>query len=62
FRRSGKQTEPGEGIGLAHLRTLVRNLGGNVRLESALGQGATFVIRLPKKGQANQMNMESRQA
>ncbi len=27
FRRSGPQDRPGEGIGLAHVRTLVRRLG-----------------------------------
>jgi signal transduction histidine kinase len=48
FRRAGRQTAPGEGIGLAHLRSLVRNLGGEVKVESSPGQGATFVVRLPK--------------
>ncbi|MGK9051763.1 sensor histidine kinase [Xaviernesmea oryzae] len=47
FRRSGVQNMPGEGIGLAHVRSLVRNLGGEITVTSTLGGGATFVIRLP---------------
>ena len=47
FRRSGTQDKPGEGIGLAHVRSLVRNLGGEITVTSTLGGGATFVVRLP---------------
>lgn len=48
FRRSGPQDRPGEGIGLAHVRTLVRRLGGSVMLDSELGKGTTFKVTLPK--------------
>jgi signal transduction histidine kinase len=48
FRRSGSQTKPGEGIGLAHVRTMVRSLGGDVTLTSTLGEGTTFIINLPR--------------
>ncbi|MGD9477788.1 sensor histidine kinase [Shinella sp. G-2] len=47
FRRSGTQDKPGEGIGLAHVRSLMRNLGGDIVVRSELGQGTTFVLRLP---------------
>ncbi len=47
FRRSGEQSQPGEGIGLAHVRTLVRNLGGDITLTSTLGTGSTFRVTLP---------------
>jgi signal transduction histidine kinase len=47
FRRSGTQDKPGEGIGLAHVRSLMRNLGGDIVVKSELGQGTTFVLRLP---------------
>ena len=48
FRRSGSQNNPGEGIGLAHVRTMVRSLGGDVTLTSRLGEGTTFIINLPR--------------
>ncbi|MBJ3783749.1 sensor histidine kinase [Devosia sediminis] len=48
FRRSGAQNSPGEGIGLAHVRTMVRSLGGDVTLTSSLGEGTTFIIDLPR--------------
>jgi signal transduction histidine kinase len=48
FRRSGAQSQPGEGIGLAHVRTMARSLGGDVTLRSKLGMGTTFTITLPR--------------
>lgn len=47
FRRSGQQDQQGEGIGLAHVRTLVRSLGGDITLSSTFGEGSTFSILLP---------------
>jgi signal transduction histidine kinase len=48
FRRSGVQDQPGEGIGLAHVRSMARNLGGDIMLTSELGRGTTFRVSLPK--------------
>lgn len=47
FRRSGVQDRPGEGIGLSHVRALVRRLGGSISVESSLGKGTIFRVRLP---------------
>lgn len=49
FRRSGPQDRPGEGIGLAHVRALVRRLSGTMGLSSTLGQGSTFTVTLPRR-------------
>lgn len=48
FRRSGEQNQPGEGIGLAHVRSLIRNLGGDIDVSSEIDIGTTFYIRLPR--------------
>lgn len=48
FRRAGPQDRPGEGIGLAHVRALVRRVGGSMGLESQIGKGSTFTVRLPR--------------
>jgi signal transduction histidine kinase len=48
FRRSGPQTQPGEGIGLAHVRATAHRLGGSIACVSALDQGAVFRVSLPK--------------
>jgi signal transduction histidine kinase len=48
FRRSGTQDQPGEGIGLAHVRALAYRLGGTIDVASELGEGATFRLSLPK--------------
>ncbi|MBL8687897.1 MAG: HAMP domain-containing histidine kinase [Rhodospirillaceae bacterium] len=48
FRRAGTPDRPGEGIGLAVARTLVRRLGGSIRVESELDRGSTFTVVLPK--------------
>ncbi|WP_238297015.1 sensor histidine kinase, partial [Methylobacterium soli] len=47
FRRAGSQEQPGEGIGLAHVRALVRALDGRIDLHSTLGSGTTFTVCLP---------------
>jgi signal transduction histidine kinase len=47
FRRSGAQDQPGEGIGLAFVRAVVRNLGGEVTVSSALDVGTTFRVIVP---------------
>ncbi|MBD8619714.1 CHASE3 domain-containing protein [Sphingomonas sp. CFBP 13728] len=47
FRRSGTQDQPGEGIGLAHVRALAYRLGGTIDVQSTLGDGATFRLNLP---------------
>jgi hypothetical protein len=52
FRRAGTQDRPGQGIGLAHVRALVRRLGGTMSVASALGDGCTFTITLPAKWSA----------
>lgn len=49
FRRAGPQDQQGEGIGLAHVRALVRRLGGEITMTSELGRGTTFRVTLPKK-------------
>ncbi|WGD48827.1 CHASE3 domain-containing protein [Bradyrhizobium sp. CB1650] len=47
FRRAGTQDKPGQGIGLAHVRALVRRLGGTMAVSSELNAGSTFTITLP---------------
>lgn len=47
FRRSGPQDRPGEGIGLTHVRTLVRRLGGTITVRSEPGRGSTFTVSFP---------------
>jgi signal transduction histidine kinase len=47
FRRAGVQDRPGQGIGLAHVRALVRRLGGTLTVSSEPGEGSTFTVMLP---------------
>ena len=47
FRRAGTQDKPGQGIGLAHVRALVRRLGGTMSVSSELHSGSTFTVTLP---------------
>jgi len=51
FRRSGVQDRPGDGIGLAHARALVRRLGGSINVESEPDRGTVFKVTLPKRWQ-----------
>jgi signal transduction histidine kinase len=47
YRSDRARTSAGAGLGLAIVRETVRAYGGDVTVESLLGQGATFTIRLP---------------
>lgn len=49
FRRSGRQDQPGEGLGLAFVRNSVRRLGGDIAVESELGKGSTFILKFPTR-------------
>ncbi|MES2192806.1 MAG: CHASE3 domain-containing protein [Pseudomonadota bacterium] len=59
FRRAGTQDKPGQGIGLAHVRALVRRLGGTMSVSSELHNGSTFTITLPISWAATNRNRES---
>jgi two-component system, sensor histidine kinase and response regulator len=58
FRRYGRLSarptggEPSTGLGLSIVRKLVQGMGGELLCESAAGNGATFIVRLPRSGSA----------
>lgn len=47
FQRVGRQDQPGDGMGLSYVTTLVKRLGGDIDCRSALGEGTTFTVTLP---------------
>jgi signal transduction histidine kinase len=58
FRRAGAQDKPGQGIGLAHVRALVRRLGGTMSVQSEPNSGSTFTITLPINWTASNRNRD----
>jgi signal transduction histidine kinase len=47
FRRAGRTDRPGEGVGLAYVRSIARNLKGEIGIVSELDRGTTFIVTLP---------------
>lgn len=52
YRSEGTAEAPGVGLGLAISHGLVRQMGGELDLESQLGVGSTFHLRLPRFSEA----------
>ena len=48
---STKDEHKGTGLGLATVQDIVRELGGHVRIDSALGRGTTVGVYLPRSAQ-----------
>jgi len=49
FRRAGKQDVPGEGMGLAYVKTIIKRHGGRIWCESESGVGTTFSFTVPRR-------------
>lgn len=54
FRRAGRQDLPGEGVGLAYVKTLVRRQGGKIWCVSRPGEGSTFSFSIPRVADAKE--------
>lgn len=53
FARVGAADQRGDGVGLALVRTLAKNLGGDITATSRLGEGTVFHLRLPRRLEGN---------
>jgi len=56
FKRVGRQDVPGEGMGLAFVKTQVRLHGGRIWCTSEPGKGTTFNFTLPQAGETQDVS------
>ena len=59
FRQAGDtmtEKPKGTGLGLPISRQIIEHFGGRLRVQSAPGQGATFVFELPQAGMADSLD------
>ncbi|MDX2159977.1 MAG: HAMP domain-containing sensor histidine kinase [bacterium] len=59
YRGSNVGETPGTGIGLSVVKLAVELHGGTIRVDSQVGQGTTFTVRLPRLGQNRETDPES---
>lgn len=52
YRSEGTASLPGVGLGLAISHALVKQMGGELELESEVGEGSSFVVRFPAHGRS----------
>ena len=52
---STKQIGTGSGLGLSICRNIIDEFGGDIRVESELGKGTRFIVRLPAPAEAPQL-------
>jgi signal transduction histidine kinase len=52
-----RTSRTGTGLGLSITRRLVQMHGGSIRVESELGKGSSFFVRIPKDDQISQRNI-----
>jgi signal transduction histidine kinase len=57
--RYGTNRAVGTGLGLAIVKELTEALGGSVTVESVVGGGTTFVVRLPRAPVRNEVPPET---
>jgi signal transduction histidine kinase len=63
YDKIGKDRPVGSGLGLAIVKQLVTAMGGDVRIESGVGRGATFVVSLrPAYGRSFAVSTTSKSA
>jgi signal transduction histidine kinase len=48
YRGDRSRSQPGLGLGLSFVKAICEAHGGTVTVESALNEGATFTVRLPR--------------
>lgn len=48
YRADRSRTTPGNGLGLSHVKAIVRAHCGEIRVESAPGAGSSFTVHLPR--------------
>ena len=53
FKRVGRQDVPGEGMGLAYVKAMVKRQGGHISCESELGKGSSFGFTIPQAQQCS---------
>ena len=60
FRRAGRQDVPGEGMGLAYVKALLRRLGGRIWCVSEPGSGSVFSFTIPRGPETDVAEMGGR--
>jgi len=57
YRSDQSRSKPGNGLGLSYAASIIRSHGGDIQVNSTIGCGSTFTIKVPVKSHVQELRL-----